>query len=80
MLPLDPMSLLPRLRASATNKRTWRLLNLFVNKQSTFNVHFSLVLDCWAMECDLSLWKEPRASFASGVGRYPAAPGADTSC
>lgn len=32
------------------------------------------------MECDLSLWEEPRASFASGVGRYGAAPSTDTCC
>ena len=36
------------------------------------------VLGCRAVECDLSLWKEPRASFARTAGRDRAAPGADT--
>lgn len=39
-----------------------------------------LVLGCRAMECDLSLWKEPGASFASRVGRDRAALGVDTCC
>lgn len=36
------------------------------------------VLGCQATECDLSLWKEPRESFASRLGRNRAAPGTDT--
>lgn len=36
------------------------------------------VLGCQAVECDLSLWKKPRVSFASRAGRDRAAPSADT--
>ena len=36
------------------------------------------VLGCRAVECDLSLWKEPRASFERTAGRDRADPGADT--
>jgi hypothetical protein len=38
------------------------------------------VLGCQVMECDLSLWKEPRVRLTSTVGRYQAALGADTCC
>lgn len=60
---------------------TWRLIT-FYKQTEPFNVHISnvsgqgrsLALGCRAVECDLSLWKEPRASFARRVGRYRAAP------
>lgn len=87
MLTLDPISLFPCLLALAANKRTWRLVNLYKQTEplecslsSVAGQGCFLVQGCRPVECDLSLWEEPRASFASGVGRYGAAPSTDTCC
>lgn len=84
---LGPPLSLPLSSHLAANKRTWMLVNLYKQTKplecSTSNVAGQgrfLVPGCRAMECDLSLWEEPRASFARGVGRYRAAPSTDTCC
>ena len=49
------------------------MFTFLVSGQGCFSV-----LGCWAVECDLSLWKKPRVSFASRAGRDRAARSADT--